>query len=102
MEWIPRTQNDKADFLSCIYDSDDWGFSWNTFQNINFVWGAHSIDRFANYLNAKLPRFNSRFWNPGAEGIHSFVIDWAGENNFVCPLVPLIPRVLLLLDRFVS
>ena len=38
------------------------------------VWGAHSIDRFANYLNAGLPRFNSRFWNPGSEGIHSFVM----------------------------
>ena len=25
MEWIPRSQNDKADFLSSIYDSDDWG-----------------------------------------------------------------------------
>ena len=44
----------------------------------------HSIDRFANYLNAKLPRFNSRFWNPGSEGIDSFVMDWARENNFVC------------------
>ena len=72
MEWIPRTQNDKADFLSRICESDDWGLSWNTFQNIDLVWGAHSNDRFANYLNAKLPRFNSRFWNPGSEGIDSF------------------------------
>ena len=95
MEWIPRTQNDKADFLSRICDSDDWGLSWNTFQIIDLVWGPHSIDRFANYLNAKLPRFNSRFWNPGSEGIDSFVMDWAGENNFVCPPVCLIPRVLL-------
>ena len=37
MEWIPRTQNDKADFLSRICDSDDWGLSWNTFQNIALV-----------------------------------------------------------------
>ena len=95
MEWIPRTQNDKADFLSRICDSDDWGLSWNTFQNIDLVWGAHSIDRFANCLNAKLPRLNSRFWNPGSEGIDSFVMDWAGENNFICPPVSLIPRVSL-------
>ena len=50
---------------------------------------------FANYLNAKLPRFNSRFCNPGSEGIDSFVMDWAGENNFVYPPVFLIPQVLL-------
>ena len=43
MEWIPRTQNDKADFLSRICDSDDWGLSWNTFQNIDLVWGAHPL-----------------------------------------------------------
>ena len=59
------------------------------------VWGAHSIERFADYLNAGLPRFNLRFWNPGSEGIHSFVMDCSWENNFVCPPVPLIPCVLL-------
>ena len=88
MEWIPRSQNDQADFLSRIYDPDDWGLSWDTFQNIDIVWGPHSFDRFANYLNAKLPRFNSRFWNLGS--------DWAGENNYVCsPICCLTPRVLL-------
>ena len=47
------------------------------------------------YLNAKLPRFNSRFWNPGAESIDTFVIDWHGENNYVCPPICLISRILL-------
>ena len=46
-----------------------------------------------NYLNAKLPRFSSRFWNPGSVGIDSFVMNWAGENNYVCPPICLIPRV---------
>ena len=55
------SKNDKADFLSRICDSVDWGLSWNTLRNIDLVWGPHSIDRFANYLNAKLPRFNPRF-----------------------------------------
>ena len=27
MEWIPRSQNDQADYLSHIYDVDDWGLS---------------------------------------------------------------------------
>ena len=95
MVWIPRSKNDKADFLSRIYDPDDWGLCWDTFHNIDLVWGPHSIDRFANYLNSKLARFNSRFWNPGSEGVDSFVRDWAGENNCVCPPICLFPRVLL-------
>lgn len=66
-----------------------------SFHRIDLVWVPHSIDRFANHLNAKLPRFNSRFSNPGAEGIDAFVMDWAGENNYVCPPVCLILRMLL-------
>ena len=41
MEWIPRSENDQADFLSRIYDSDDWGLSWDTFHKIDSVWGPH-------------------------------------------------------------
>ena len=85
MEWIPRSQNDQADFLSRIYDADDWGLSPLSFHRIDSVWGPHSIDRFVNHVNAKLPRFNSRFWNPGSEGIDTFVMNWSGENNYVCP-----------------
>ena len=89
------SQNDWADYLSRIFDADDWGLSPLSFHKIDLAWGPHSIDRFANYLNAKLPRFNSRFWNLGAEGIDAFVMDWARENNYVCPPVCLTLRVLL-------
>ena len=95
MEWIPRSQNDQADFLSRIYDPDDWGLSWDTFRKIDLLWGPHSVDRFANYINSKIARFNSQYWNPGAEGVDAFVMDWSGENNYVCPPICLIPRVLL-------
>ena len=73
MEWIPRPQNDQADFLNRIFDSDDWGLSPLSFHNS--VWGPHSVDRFANYVNAKLLRFNSRFWNPASEGIDALVMN---------------------------
>ena len=98
MEWIPRSTNDQADFLSRIYDSDDWGFSWDTFPKIDLLWGPHSIDRFANYINSKIARFKSRYWSCGAEGVDAFVMDWNGENNYVCPpMSPIcvITRVLL-------
>ena len=93
MEWIPRTENEQADFLSRVYDPDDWGLSHSTFQSIDRMWGPHSIDRFANHLNSKLSRFNSRYWNPGSEGIDTFIMNWAEENNYVCPPVSLVPRV---------
>ena len=92
MEWIPRCQNDRADYLSRIYDAGDWALSPLSFHGIDLAWGPHSIDRFANHLNAYLLRFNSRFWNPGAEGIDAFVMDWAGENNYVFAPVYLILR----------
>ena len=57
-----------------------------SFHRIDLVWGPHSIDRFANHLNAKLPRFNSRFSNPGAEGIDAFVMVGLGKiTMFVRP-----------------
>ena len=74
MEWIPRSQNDQADFLSRSFDPDDWGLSPLSFHHIDLVWGPRSINRLANHVNAKLPRFNLRFWNPGSEGIDAFVI----------------------------
>ena len=41
-----------------------------------------------------MDRFNSRFWNPGTEAIDAFTVNWSGENNYWCPPVHLIPRVL--------
>jgi hypothetical protein len=33
VEWVPRTQNEKADFLSRLSDFDDWGISFDILQN---------------------------------------------------------------------
>ena len=96
MEWIPRSQNDRtAEIILVAFMTRTMGLSPLSFHRIDLAWGRHSIDCFANHLNAKLPRFNSRFWNPGAEGIDAFVMDCAGESNYVCPLVCFILRVLL-------
>ena len=81
IEWIPRTQNERADYLSKIYDDNDWGISDILFNWLEELWGPHSIDRFANYLNTELPRYNSRYWNPGSQSIDTFVCDWGHENN---------------------
>ena len=76
IEWIPRTENEQSDYLSKMHDDNDWGISDTLFCYLETNWGPHTIDRFANYLNAKLPRFNSRYWNPGSESIYAFIFDW--------------------------
>ena len=56
--------------------------------------GPYSIDRFASPYNTQLARFNSRFWSPSAEAIDAFTLDWSQENNWLCPPVCLITRVI--------
>ena len=94
VEWIPRSANDKADFLSRIVDYDDWRVKRDYFLLAEEKWGPHSVDRFANHENTQLPRFNSRFWCPGTEAVDAFSVSWAGENNWLVPPIFLIPKVL--------
>ena len=89
-EWVPREQNQ----LSHMLDRDDWSIQPAVFQQLDCLWGPHSVDRFAIYVNTQLPRFNSCYWNSGSEAVDVFTCDWSGENNWLCPLLFLIPRVI--------
>ena len=75
-EWIPREDNEVADYLSRIVDYDDWSLSHNTFRDLDAIWGLHTVDRFASHYNTQLPRFNSHFWNPGSEAVDAFTANW--------------------------
>ncbi|XP_078688642.1 uncharacterized protein LOC144920363 [Branchiostoma floridae x Branchiostoma belcheri] len=92
--WIPRTKNDKADALSRFFDVDDYEIDPPVFHYLNRKFGPHQVDRFANHLNKKLERFNSKSWCPSSEGIDAFSFDWAGQNNWLHPPVRMIPRVI--------
>ena len=93
-EWIPRELNERADLLSRIIDYDDWQLNPMVFARLDAVWGPHSVDRFASFQNCQIPRFNSQCWNPGAEAVDAFTVDWRGENNWWCPPLALVPRVI--------
>ena len=93
-EWIPRELNEQADYLSRIVDYDDWQLNPLIFSELNDIWGPYTIDRFADNINAQLARFNSRYGNPGSEAVDAFTVNWAGENNWLCPPVTLISRVI--------
>lgn len=94
IQWIPRTELEKADFISRIIDIDDWQITETCFEAIERLWGVHTVDCFANYYNKKISKYFSRFWNPGSSGVDFFVQNLKGENCLVVPPVELIVRVL--------
>jgi hypothetical protein len=67
-EWIPRDQNQLANYLSKIREFDDFGLQPSVFQSILRDFAPLQIDRFASEHNALLPVFNSEFWCPSSEG----------------------------------
>ena len=94
LEWIPRSNNEVADYLSCIVDLDDWQVSADVFSKFDVLWGPHTVDRFASAYNAHLMRFNSKFWSPGTEAVDAFTVDWAAEVNWCVPPLHLIARTI--------
>ncbi len=93
-EWVPRELNERADYLSRIIDYDDWFLNPAVFAMLDREWGPHSVDRFADCNNCQVPHFNGRCWNPGSEAVDAFTVNWSGENNWWCPPIALIPRVI--------
>ena len=93
-QWVPRELNTCADDISNIIDFDDWYTTQGFFAHLDHIWGPHTVDRFANALNAHLPRFNSRFRVPGTEAVDAFSVSWAVENNWLVPPVHCIIRVI--------
>ena len=83
--WVPQEQNQLADYLSKLTDVDDWGISPDFFLWISTLWGPFTVDRFATWYNTKCLRFNSRFWNPGCEGMDALTQNWHGENSGLVP-----------------
>ena len=94
VQWIPRSLNDQADYISKWVDTEDWSITDTFFNAINDITDPLTVDCFACYYNTKLPRFFSRYWNPGAEAIDAFAQDWSGENALLVPPVTLIQAAL--------
>ena len=62
-------------FFSKIVDFDDCCVIDEVFVRLEEPWGSHSVNRFACSYNAKLPRFNTRFLQPGTEAVDAFSQD---------------------------
>ena len=94
IQWIPRSENEKADYISRLIDHEDWEVSGKFLDLMNGLWGPFTIDRFANFNNKKLNRYNSLCWNPGSEAIDAFSQNWQFDNNWLVPPVFSVLRII--------
>ena len=39
VQWIPRTENERADYISRLVDFDDWQITSDLFQSLEQLWG---------------------------------------------------------------
>ena len=101
IEWIPRSENEKSNYLSKILDFDDWGISFAVLDMIQSRYGALQVDWFASNYNAKLPKFYSRFWNPSCAGVDAFAESWGNQFGLFVPPISIIYRVIkkMIVDR---
>ena len=96
--YIRSGDNWWADSLSREADKGDWRLQRRWFLHLDSIWGPHTVDRFASRDNTHLPRFNTAWWDPQAEGLDAFAqSNWASELNWCHP--PCDDRIL---DRLVQ
>ena len=92
VQWIPRTDNEKADYISRLIDIDDWQITQEFFQLIDNQWGPHTVDCFCQFLQCQARQVLFAFLEPGASGVDFFVQSLEFENCLVVPPVILIAR----------
>ena len=75
-----------ADYGSRFYDPDDWACDAQSFENLTSFWPA-TVDLFAHYSNAQLPKFYSFGNSPHTSGLDAFAQSWDDELAWCCPPV---------------
>ena len=100
-QYIQSAANIWADRLSREMDDSDWRLSPNLFRYFQRKY-LHTIDRFASGTNTHLPRYNSRWLDPGTEAVDCLRLSdatWRKENNWCHPPLELIDDLVLKLQR---
>jgi hypothetical protein len=95
--WIPREQNERADFNSHLNEYNHYDFSLKSeiFQCLDTMYGQHTIDRFASVDSTQLPHYNTKFYSKNASGLDAFMFNWGYDhNNYVFPPPALVGIVL--------
>ena len=61
MEWISRSLDDKADYISRILGLDNWSINPQFFSWIDSMWGPHSVDCFCMLTTLSCQNFTVGF-----------------------------------------
>lgn len=100
-QYIQSAANIWADRLSRITDDSDWQLHPRLFRSLDKRY-RHTIDRFASGTNTHLPRFNSRWLEPGTEAVDCLRLPnsaWRRESNWCHPPIDLLDDLVLKLQR---
>ena len=54
IQWIPRSENERADFISRLIDLDDYQLTRSFFATLEGVWGPYSVDCMVTLYNTKV------------------------------------------------
>eukprot|EP00117_Sycon_ciliatum_P022902 scpid26163/ scgid19621/ Retrovirus-related Pol polyprotein from transposon gypsy; Reverse transcriptase; Endonuclease len=93
-EWVPREENELADYYSKVVDQDDWQLNPALFREMEGRWGPYSLDCFASFKTKQLSKYCSRWWNPECFAIDAFTVDWSIERVWMVPPIYLISRTI--------
>jgi len=91
--WIPREQNQLADFYSKLIDSGDWKLQPTVFRSLQRQWGPFDVDLFASFDNHQLPKYYSLYFTPTCAGVDAFNFHW-GRACFCNPPFGIMAKVL--------
>ena len=91
--WIPREENEFADFYSKFIDAGDIKLNPDIFRMLQSRWGKFSIDLFASADTFQMQPYYSYYWTPTTAGINAFNYMW-GPQSFANPPFRLIGKVL--------
>ena len=84
LQWIPRTEIEKADYISRVIGIDDWKIFADCFLSLEESWRVHSVDCSANYYTTKVCKFFSRIWNPSCSMQGRFFRAKSGRRELPC------------------
>ncbi len=75
-----------ADAPSRLWDRNDYALHARWFAFLDRLWGPHTCDRFASYINRRCRKYNTLFFDPYSSGVNCFAQDdWATESNWCNP-----------------
>ena len=94
LEWIPRDENEAADHLSKIKDTDDWEISDIIFNFLNLSQGPFTLDAFASNVSHKVEKVYSLYWCTNSSGVDAFAYNWNTEMVWIVPPPKLIAQTL--------